>query len=158
MADAQQLKLAQKNFKVLCAMLDDNKWNYEKDDENFVITSGARGDDLPIPLEIKLLPAAQIVTLISVMPFEIPKEKTSIVSLAVSVVNQKIIDGNFEINYDSNKMLFRLTSSYFDSLLSKEAFQYMLFVSCQTIDEFNDKFLKACKEDMSVTQLFELFN
>ncbi|MDE7087326.1 MAG: YbjN domain-containing protein [Clostridia bacterium] len=156
MADTQKIKLAQKNFKALCAMLDDNKWKYEKDEEQLMINCGAKGDDMTINIRIKLNPDLELATLYSPMPFDVPESKRSIIALAVARANYGMVDGSFDFKYTTGRILFRLTASYASSILSKEAFEYMLFVSCHTVDEYNDKFLTVCKKDMTVAQLFDL--
>lgn len=158
MANTQSVKLAQTNFKALCAMLDDNKWTYEKDEGALKITTGARGDDLPIGITIRFNTDLELVTLYSLLPFSVPENKRKIMALAISRANLGMVDGSFDYKYSEGKILFRMTASYASSLLSKDMYEYMLFVSCNTVDEYNDKFLTVCKQDMTVEELFKLIN
>lgn len=155
MADDISAKLAIGNYKELCAMLDEHKWKYEKDDDKLKITCTARGDDLPIHVVIKINTDMEIVALHSFMPFTVPQDKRNAIAIAVSCVNNKIVDGSFDYNYTGGELLFRMTSSYKGSLLDKEMFAYMLFVSCKTVDDYNDKFYEICRQDMTADQIIK---
>ena len=158
MASTQSVKLAQKNYKALCAMLDDNKWKYEKNEEELSISCSAKGDDMSMDIIIKFNTELEIVALYSPMPFTVPENKRKIMALAVTRANMGMIDGSFDYKYMEGRILFRMTASYASSLLSKDMFEYMLFVSCRTIDDYNDKFLTVTKQDMTVEELFKLIN
>ena len=67
----------------------------------------------------------------------------------MSYANNSLVDGSFDYNYLTGHIVFRMTSSYRESLVGKELFEYMLYCSCFTVDEYNDKFLMIAKSDMS---------
>ncbi len=148
MADEKNMKLAQATFKSLCEMLDEKKWHYSKDEENLVISCGARGDDLPMDIRIEVDAERELILLLSPMPFVIPEEKRTAMAVAASCANHSILDGSFDFDYINGVIFFRLTSSYRDSLIGKPVFEYILLCSCVTIDRFNDKFLMVAKSDM----------
>lgn len=139
MADAQEMKRAQDTFAMLCRMLDGQNWKYDKDDAELKIECGAVGEDLPMPVTIKVRPDRQIVLLLSYLPIEVPDDKRLEVAAAISIVNYRLINGCFEFNISNGRLYFRMTNSFMDSTLSEETFRYMLFVSLQTIDDYNDK-------------------
>ena len=78
---------------------------------------------------------------------------------AVSLEVQVILDfspmvaGSFDFNPATGGLFFRLTCSYRDSLISKAVYEYMLLVSCGTVDEYNDKLLMIAKGNMSLEEL-----
>lgn len=151
MADAQEMQRAQETFATLCRMLDGENWKYDKNEENLTIECGAQGDDLPMPITVKVRPDRQIVWLLSYLPFEVPEEKRLEVAAAVSIVNYRLINGCFEYNISNGRLYFRMTNSFMDSTLSTETFKYMLYCSCQTIDDYNDKFEALAKGQIDVT-------
>ncbi len=124
---------------MLCRMLDGQNWKYDKDDAELKIECGAVGEDLPMPVTIKVRPDRQIVLLLSYLPIEVPDDKRLEVAAAISIVNYRLINGCFEFNISNGRLYFRMTNSFMDSTLSEETFRYMLFVSLQTIDDYNDK-------------------
>ena len=155
MADEKVLKQAQAVYKALCDRLDEHNWHYEKHEEDLAISCGAQGDDLPMELRIAVDTKRQIVTLLSQMPFEVPENRRTALAIAVSQANNGMIDGSFDFDFLSGSIIFRMTTSYRESLIGKELFSYMLSCSCYTIDEYNDKFLTVTKKAMSVDEILD---
>ena len=153
MEDEKDLKRAQTVYKTLCQMLDDNQWKYKKNEEELSIHCGAQGDDLPMEITIEVDKKRQLVTLLSPMPFAVPEKRRSALAVAVSKANYGIVDGSFDYDFLSGRIVFRLTACYHESLIGKELFNYMLMCSCYTIDEYNDKFLMVAKSDMSTDEI-----
>jgi hypothetical protein len=79
-------------------------------------------------------------------------------SLAISAVNYTMVDGSFDYNFLNGNTLFRLTSSYRNSMISTTALEYMLMVSCNTVDEYNDKLFMLCKGMMSLEDIVKAAN
>ncbi len=150
MADENVMRQAKIAFNTLCEMLDSHEWHYDRDDENLVVKCGANGEDIPIEIRIKVSAEKQLVSLYSQLPFSVPEEDRVMAAIAVSAANYSMVDGNFDYNLASGNILFRLTSSFRESLISKDMFEYMLFVSCATVDNYNDKFLMLIKHVISL--------
>ena len=70
------------------------------------------------------------------------EDKRFDIALATTVVNNRLVDGSFNFDMADGKVSFRLTASCIESILGKELFQYMLMVSANTIDAYNDRFLR----------------
>ncbi len=156
MSDQKLLKQAQTVYKALCDMLDSNNWKYEKNEEKLKISTGANGDDLPIEILFSVDVDKQIVTLLSKLPFTVPQEERGLMAMGVTLANWSMVDGNFDFGLHNGTIFFRLTTCIRESLISKEALEYMLFVSCATVDNYNDKFLMLMKHAMSLDE-FEKF-
>ncbi len=154
MADngTKQAKIA---FQTLCAMLDEKDWHYDKDEEKLYIDCGAQGEDLPMQIRISIDPDRQLVLLLSEMPYAIPTERKDALAIAVSAANYGLVDGCFDYGYKEGRILFRITTSFLNSLISKNVFEYMLYTSCYTIDNYNDKFLVVAKTDMSAEEILK---
>ena len=155
MSEEKELKQALAVYKSLCEMLDDHEWHYERDDENLSIHCGAQGDDLPIEINIEVDMKRQLVTLMSNMPFAVPESRRTALAVAVSQANNGMVDGSFDYDYLSGRIIFRMTSCYRESLIGKDLLAYMLMCACYTIDEYNDKFLMVAKNEMSIEEILE---
>lgn len=140
MADATQLRRAQETYATLCATLDGLEWNYEKDEENLTIETTAKGDDLRMPITVRIYPEKQLVWLLSYIPIEIPSEKRLEIAAAVSLVDNRLVNGCFEFDMRKGSLYFRMTNSFIGSTLSPEIFRYMIYCTCSTVDDYNDKF------------------
>lgn len=155
MDEAKALKQAQSVYETICKTLDNRQWKYQRHDEDLVISCGARGEDLPMDILLIVNPKAQVVSLISPMPFKIAEDKRVDGALAVCVANHGLINGSFDYNLADGQIRFRLVSSYRESILSEELFNYMIMVSAGTIDQYNDRFLMIAKGAMTIQQFIE---
>ena len=158
MADKKYLMQAKEAFDTLCEMLDGRGWKYQKFEDEYTIECSAQGDDLPMDIHFEVDAERKLFVLISKLPFSVPEDKRVEMSLAVSAVNYTMVDGSFDYNFMSGNVVFRLTTSYRESMLSTTALNYMLMVSCNTIDEYNDSLLMLIKGKMSLEDIFKMAN
>lgn len=140
-------------FNALCEMLDGMGVQYDKREEELLIQSGMVGDDLPMPFIVRFDTERELVIFNSQIPFAVPEDKRDSVAIALSVINNSIVDGGFELDVENGAVLFRLVVSYKDAVLSPQVFTYMLGVSISTVDEYNDKLLFIVSRDMSVNEI-----
>lgn len=151
----KDLKQARNVYKALCDMFDERQWHYKKLDDELSIKCEAQGEDLPMEILIEVDKERHLASLISFMPFIIPENRRSALAVAVSQANNGMVDGSFDYNYLNGRIMFRMTSSFRESLIGKKMFDYMLSVACYTIDEYNDKFLFVAKNEMDVNEILE---
>jgi len=152
MAELKKLEQAKSVFATLCQTLDHEEWKFKKNEEKLSVECGARGEDLPIDISINVDADRMLVLLISHIPFVIQEDKRLDVAIAVSAINNMLVDGCFDYDVTSGHMFFRMTNSFIESKLSEDVFTYMLYCSCKTIDEYNDKFLMLGKGMLSIEQ------
>lgn len=140
MVDEAARANALKTFETLCKTLDSHEWKYDKNEEALTIDCGARGDDLPMPVKIRVREDRQLVCLVSHIPIEVPENKRIETAAAVSMINYRLLNGCFEFDIQEGRLFFRMSASFIGTELSQEVFSYMLFVSLRIIDDYNDKF------------------
>ena len=157
MAEVNMAK-AKEIFDALVNMLDTRDWKYEKFEDEFVIKAGIKGEDLPIEFIVVVKPKNQVVQFLSRLPFETPEDKRVDMALAVCIANNGLVDGSFDYDIGDGDITFRLTSSYRESTLGADLFEYMILVSAGTIDDYNDKFFMIAKNMMTVQQFIEKEN
>lgn len=158
MADAQKMKNAQAVYSTLCAMLDGRNWRYRKDEENLKVSCSATGDDLSIDVRFTVDAERDVVMFLSQLDLTVPQGMEETMAQAVSMINYSMVAGSFDYSPAKGIVCFRMTSSYRDSLIGKEALEYMLVVSCGTVDQYNDKLLMIAKGNMSLDELNEFIN
>lgn len=158
MTEQEKLVQAKATFETLCRTLENEQWHYTKDEQALAIECGARGEDLPMELTIKVDADRMLIVLLSRIPFAIQEDKRLDVAIAVTAVNNRLVDGCFDYDVTSGKMFFRMTNSFIDSKIGEDVFTYMLYASCQTIDDYNDKFLMIAKGMLSVQQFLSAMN
>ena len=145
-------------FDKLCETMDGHGWKYSPDRDALRIESGAQGEDLPINLIMSVDEKRQLVRLLSGMPFRVKEDKRLDMAVAVSVVNNRLVDGSFDFDVSTGILGFRMTCSYRESILGSDLFSYILFCSCKTIDDFNDKFMMINAGLVSLDQFIETIN
>lgn len=155
MADEKALKNAQSVYETACRALDAKGWKYTRHDDDLVISCGARGEDLPMDLLIVVNARAQVVSVISPMPFKISEEKRVDGALAVCVANYGLVNGTFDYDLSDGEIRFRVVSSFRGSILSEELINYMVIIAAGTVDDYNDKFLAVSSGIMTLQQFVE---
>ena len=142
-------------YGTICKMFDKLGYRYERHDEDLVVKCTVKGEDIPMDILFIVRSDRQIVQLLSPMPFTVPEDKRMEMAIAVTVASNHLIDGSFDFDLGDGNIMFRLTSSYIESILGEELFTYMLMVSAKTIDDYNDKFLMLAKGMMTLEQFIE---
>ena len=156
MATEQELKQAASLFKTLCDYLDENTWNYTKSDDSLGVKLVTKGDDLPIPVFVRINPELMVLSFYSSMTFDIPEDMRLPMVVAVTAATHCMVDGGFDYDVKSGHLLFRITSTYRESIIGKKLIEYMLGCTCVMADEFNDKFYKMVQEKMSPGEMLEM--
>ena len=158
MADSTKLAKAQAILNDICGALDADDWHYERDDEKLIIQFSARGEDLPLEFIYHIYPENQLVVLMSHLPFKIAENKRIDLAIVTSIINNKIVNGSFDLNVSSGTLLFRITQSYNDSVIDPEQYIFMLRLAAYTVDKYNDKFLMISKDMLSLEQFIQSEN
>lgn len=141
---AERKALTEQNAGILISMLEHKKLKYtveEQSDARTHIRISFTGSDLPMTLHLILRADRQIVSVLSAMPFRMSAERMHDAAVAVIAANHGLIDGSFDLNMQTGEIYFRLTTAFMQTTLSEELFSYLMFVSAETIDRFNDRFM-----------------
>lgn len=150
--NVKQAKIA---YETLLQMLDEDGWRYEKDEEKLTISCKARGEDIPIDVRMEVEPQRQLIFFLSILPFPVPENRRAEMAVAVTRANFGIVDGSFDYDFVNGMIIFRLTASFRESLISKELLKYMIYVSCGTVDDYNDKLMMVAKSEMGIQEIME---
>ena len=141
---AERAALTKKNTEILISMLEHQHLKYtaeEQSDARTHIRISFTGNDLPMTLHLILRADRQIVSVLSAMPFKMSTERMHDAAVAVIAANHGLIDGSFDLNMQTGEIFFRLTTAYHGTTLTEELFSYLMYVSAETIDRFNDRFM-----------------
>ena len=155
MSNEVNMELAKRTFDTLVNMFETRNLKYDKNEEELIVRSGIKGDDLPIDFIVVVKPRNEVVQFLSKLPFNMPEDKIIDGAIAASAANYGLVDGSFDYNVMDGSIIFRLTSSYRDSILSEDLFEYMIMVSAATIDEYNDKFFMLAKGMIDIQKFIE---
>ena len=150
MAEQKEIKEAKVVYDSLCDMLDEKGIRFEKDVEEMSIHLVMRGEDLPVEIFVVVDADRKLIRAFSPMPFAFSAPKRVEGAIATCQANYRLVDGSFDYNVKDGRIIFRLTSSYRQSLISKELLTYMIACLCYTVDDYNDKFLMIDRGQLSL--------
>jgi len=140
----ERAALAKKNADILISMLEHKRLKYtviQQDDRLTHVRITFTGEDLPMTLHLMIRADRQIVSVLSAMPFCMDADKRRDAAIAVTAANHGLIDGSFDLNLSTGEIRFRLTTAFMQATLSEELFSYLMYVSAETIDRYNDRFM-----------------
>lgn len=152
MAELKNIEQAKEAFATLCQALDNKGWRYKKNEEKLILESGFRGDDLAIELTVKVDADRMVVLLVSHLPFVVQEDRRLDMAVAISAINNHLVDGCFDYNLVNGHIFFRMTNSILESKLSEDVFTYLLLCSCKTIDDFNEKLMMLARGMVTLEQ------
>ena len=148
-------KEAREIYAALCKAFETHDFHCEKFEDDLTLKCGMRGEDLPFDLFVRVDAKRKLVLLLSDVGFIIPEEKRIEFAVAVCMVNDRLVNGTFDFNPRNGRLFFRMSNSYRGCPPGQEIFDYMIFTSCHTIDEYNDKFLMLSKGVTTLEQFLE---
>lgn len=154
--DERKLNQAKMVFNTLCTTLDKKGWKYDRDDEKLIVRTGAVGDDLSMKLYIKVDAERELMYLKSPMPFTIRPERVRDMETAYGIVNWAMLNGCFEMDRQDGYSGFKLVVVFMESLISESVCRYLINMSCNMIDKYNDKLLAVEEGRMTIDE-FERF-
>ena len=156
----ERMQEAKAVFESLVNHLNNIHLNFAQEEleDRFVIRFNMSGDDIPMRFFLYVNPNQRIITLHSPQPVTFPADKLDIGCKAICAINYRLSDGDFQIDIRDGEVLFNMSNSYADSLISDEVFNYMLGMSINMVDEFNDKLLMLSKGLISLEQFIKSEN
>ena len=135
--------------------LDKRDFHYETHDDQLLIQLTVKGDDRPQPTIIRVIDERQVFQVLSPIPCVMPEDKLVDGALAVSVANDRMLNGSFDYNTVNGRIAYRVTQAFMGMEVSEECIEYVLNVAFFTTDKYNDKFFMISKGMMTLEQFLE---
>ncbi len=136
-----KLVQAKKIYEQFCAVLEKEGWHYNRHDDKLTITCGARGKSLNMDMYILVDADRYVITLFSPLPFKMAEDKRVDGAMAVAMANYGMTSGSFDYDLSDGEIRYRMTQSFRNSRLDDELLLAMLYTTCATVDQYNDKLL-----------------
>lgn len=128
-------------FETICAALDANNWTYEKNTEKLMVLLTVTGEDMPMHFMITVDANRQLIRLISLLPFSFDEDKRMEGAIACCAASYGMADGSFDYDVSDGSVMFRMTQSFRESMISDKVVHYLIDCSCAMVDKYNDLFL-----------------
>ena len=148
--EENNIQEAKEVFAGICRMLDNNKWQYTKNEEDMYINTKAVGKDLSMEISMLVEPENCDVLLQSYLPFTVPDDLMRDMAVAICETNQHILNGRFVLKAEEKNVVFYMSNHYGGALLNDDVYEYLLMVSCRTIDDYNDKLMLLAKKKVNL--------
>ena len=158
MASEKDIYYANEAYKTVCAALDDMGWTYQKDEEKLMVSFGVNGENIPMTVGIVCNLDMQILQLISFMPFNAPSHRMSELASSICVINYRLAMGSFDLSLDDGTIMFKLSSSFRETLISTELVRSLIYVVCSTVDESNGDLFALCNGDVTLKNIMEKYS
>lgn len=158
MADTKELMYAKEAFNTLCTTLNNIGWTYDKNEESLKIDFWVKTDDLPMRFLMIVDADKQLVRIYSPLPFKANPDKRVELITAITIINYSLADGTFMCELDDGSIIFKITSSFKESLLGEELFKYMVTLACTVVDKYNDQLESLHEGRMTLGEFIEKNN
>lgn len=109
-----------------------------------------QGDDLLVAVNAVVNEREMIVLALSPLPFTVPTERRDVIAATVSEINAYLLDGHFDFDYHTGNINFRIFLSFANSIIDKQAFEYLIATIFDAVDEYNDKLLFISKSETGI--------
>ena len=153
--DETKVGIANKNYKTLCGTLDKMNWKYTRHDDARKIITSAIGEDLTIALHFFVDAERQVMYVKSPLTFKIAEDRRDEVGKALHSANYSMLNGCFEYDAVNGFVAFRLVIPFEGCEVSQEMCKYMVMLTCQMVDKFNDKILALSEGRMTLQQFLQ---
>ncbi len=144
-------------FATLCRTLDNMGWHYNKSYENgmHIIKTSAVGDDLDMGLIIRVEESRSLMYLKSPMPVDKSEDNRMDMAVATVIANMAMLNGCFEYDITDGYCAFKLVVPFEGCTISEQVCRYLINVSCDMVDRFNDKMQAVSNGTLSVAEFYE---
>ena len=142
-------------YQLIKSHLTSKNIHFDPHDDDQVITMTAQGEDLPMPVLIRVIADREVLHIASPLPGKVPEDKRIDAAVALAAINNHLMNGNFDLDLDSGLIVYRVCQSFHDNDISEEQIHYLLAIVFITTDEYNDTLFMMAKGAITLEQLLE---
>ncbi len=115
-------------------------------EEKFQIDGDFSAEPFKVHLKFSIYPENGIVTLFSVLPFDVSPAKASEFARLICEINyDDFYAGNYDYNIEKGKVVFRLAMLFRNSILSSELIEESMQYCISTVSKYNNKLYEAAR-------------
>lgn len=116
-------------------------------DEKYLIEGNVDASPFNVHLKVTVYSENGLLTIFSVLPFDVPREKALEFSRLICLTNYNdFYAGNFDYHPERGKVVFRMALPYRYSLLSEELVFESLNYCVTTVSSYNEKMFEATRD------------
>ena len=133
---------AWQSYTSLCKMLERNDIDFEKNDKSLCVKCSVSGKDAEMNFLFTVDASKMLITLYSIVPVQVDKDRAGDMALALCVINNGLSDGAFSLDTENMLVYYKMTSSFYNSKVSASVYEYMLSAAADVMDEYFIKIKK----------------
>lgn len=118
-------KIATNVYNSIVSHLQGKGYALEREDDNLTAYFQVETRVLPITLAVTVNADKQSLMLIATSDITFQKDKLADAAIATCVTNCQLVDGGFEFDYATGKLVFRVSSSFKGCVISTDVFDYL---------------------------------
>jgi hypothetical protein len=151
-----KMERAEQVYQLIKSHLNSKNIRFDPHDDDKVITMTAQGDDLPMPVVIRVIGEREVLHIVSpLLAGKFPEDKRIDAAVALAAINNHLMNGSFDLDLDSGLVTYRVCQSFHDNDISEEQIHYLLAIVFITTDEYNDTLFMLAKGNMTLEQVLE---
>lgn len=151
-------KEAKNVFRTIIKAFDSEDYKYTVNEEELTVTITFKTDDLSATFKFIVDAERDLVRLLSFLPLSFSEEKRVDGALATVVANHNMINGSFDFDLSDGEIVFKMTTSYRGGVIDEACILYMLNVSLNMVDRYNDRFYDLSLGKMDLKEFIDKEN
>ena len=149
-------KPALDNYALICQCLDELEIKYEKEEDKLSVHFPFMSEQKEvIYVGFYVRESQQLISLNIFPDYKVNQSKIIEMAIATSQFNYFLYDGSLDLNVGTGEMLFRMTSNFWDSLLSVEVIKQMLVVGINSASEKFSILKKLNNDEVKLDDIFK---
>ena len=156
MANENNVNKAKKIYATMVKALRKKDWKFDEKEDELLIVSGCKGDDLAIPFVFKVDPMRDCLTFRSPIPVTFSEEKRVEGAVATCVANRGMVFGHFDYDIEDGEISYTMSDSYLDCEVGEDFFMNMMMVAINTTDRYNDRFAALASGVIDIKKFIEM--
>jgi hypothetical protein len=145
-------------FNTVCSALDSENLKYDADKEKLTVFLKVRGEDLPISVLFRVGADRNVLSVNSLLDATAGEDKRVEFAIAINAANYALVNGSFDYDINSGKIIYRMAHPYLSSDISESIIKYMLYCLFSVVDEYNDRFVLLSQGVIDIAKFIELAN
>lgn len=150
---------AQKAYERLCLTLQNMQWKFSRHDDRMEIVTNAIGKAMRIDLHFYVNSDRQLMYVKSPVHYKSDDAvggKTILIGQAVNAANFSMLNGCFEYEEETGYLAYRMVIPFDGCELSEEVCRYLVLLTCQMVDKYNQAFADLYCDKISLQQFKQL--
>ncbi len=150
---------AQNAYEMLCSTLQNMQWKFSRHDDRMEIITNAIGKAMRIDLHFYVNGERQLMYVKSPVHYkgdDVWGNRAMLIGQAVNAANFAMLNGCFEYEEETGYLAYRMVIPFEGCRLSEEVCKYLVLLTCQMVDKYNQAFADLYSGKISLEQFKQL--